>query len=77
MTSPHRQTHLRCASCRSPIAPTEPRFRCSVSACNAGRLKLRFCTVACFERHVPTARHRRAECIREAAELAATQSQAS
>lgn len=34
-----------------------------MSACNAGRFKLRFCSVACFEKHVPTARHRGASCI--------------
>jgi hypothetical protein len=52
-----------CATCRGEIAALAPRHRCSVSACNAGRFKLRFCSVACFERHVPTARHRGASCI--------------
>lgn len=52
-----------CATCRREIAPHAPSHRCSVSACNAGRFKLRFCSVACFEKHVPTARHRGASCI--------------
>jgi hypothetical protein len=52
-----------CATCRAVLAPGQARFRCSVTACNAGRLKLRFCSVACFERHVPTARHRKAVCL--------------
>jgi hypothetical protein len=49
--------------CRQFIAAGQARYRCSVSACNAGRLKLRFCSSSCFERHIPTARHRRADCI--------------
>ena len=49
--------------CKQTIASEEPRYRCSVSACNAGRMKLRFCSVACFERHIPTARHRKADCV--------------
>jgi hypothetical protein len=55
-----------CSMCRRRIALDEGWFRCSVSACNAGRLKLTFCSTACFERHIPTARHRKASCIREA-----------
>jgi hypothetical protein len=55
-----------CATCRAAIAPHEVRYRCSVSACNAGRFKLRFCSVACFEKHIPTARHRGASCVEEA-----------
>jgi hypothetical protein len=30
-------------------------------------MKLRFCSTACFERHVPTARHRSAACVEEQA----------
>ena len=48
--------------CRRPL-PDRPRYRCSVAACNAGRLRLRFCSEACFERHIPTARHRKASCV--------------
>lgn len=57
--------HTACSMCKQPIAPDRPRFRCSVSACNAGRMKLRFCSVACFQRHIPTARHRKASCVEE------------
>jgi hypothetical protein len=28
-------------------------------------MKLRFCSVACWEKHVPTARHRKAEYVIE------------
>jgi hypothetical protein len=51
--------------CKQRIAAEGGWFRCSVSACNAGRLKLCFCSPACFERHIPTARHRSASCIAE------------
>jgi len=54
-----------CSTCRARIAPDQARYRCSVSACNIGRLKLRFCSVACFEKHIPTARHRNAVCVEE------------
>jgi hypothetical protein len=57
----------RCSMCKQPTPPDQPGFRCSVAACNAGRVRLRFCSVACFERHIPTARHRKASCIPEAA----------
>jgi hypothetical protein len=48
--------------CRAPI-PIGTALRCSVASCNAGRLKLRFCSVACFEKHIPVARHRQASCL--------------
>jgi hypothetical protein len=54
-----------CSMCKRRIAPGRPWFRCSVSACNAGRLKLRFCSTACFDAHIPTARHRNASCVEE------------
>jgi hypothetical protein len=56
-----------CSSCRTPIRPGQRYFRCSVSTCNLGELCLRFCSEACWQDHVPTARHRRAECIEERA----------
>ena len=54
-----------CATCKGRIAAGSPRLRCSVSACNAGRIKLRFCSVECWRAHVPTARHRRASYVEE------------
>jgi len=58
-----RRPTAACSMCKQAIASDQPRYRCSVSACNAGRMKLRFCSVACFERHIPTARHRKADCV--------------
>ena len=40
-------------------------WRCSVSTCNSGRVKLYFCSVACWDAHLPTARHRSAFAIEE------------
>lgn len=56
---------LVCATCRKLIPPGTSAVRCSVASCNTGRMKLRFCTVACWEKHVPTARHRNAAYIVE------------
>ncbi len=53
----------RCSTCRAPIPDGADHYRCSVSSCNSGRMKLRFCSVACWEAHVPTARHRNAEWV--------------
>src|SRR5690606_19354406 len=52
-----------CSICREVIAAERSRFRCSVSSCNAGRLKLVFCSPGCFEAHIPTARHKNASAI--------------
>ena len=56
---------MGCATCRKLIALGATAYRCSVASCNAGRMKLRFCSVACWEKHVPTARHRKASWIAE------------
>jgi LSD1 subclass zinc finger protein len=51
---------LVCATCRKLIPPGTNAIRCTVASCNTGRMKLRFCSVNCWEKHVPTARHRKA-----------------
>jgi hypothetical protein len=56
-----------CATCRKPIVIGQSFVRCSVTACNAGKLKLAFCSKGCWEKHVPTARHRGASCKDEVA----------
>ncbi|HET6610550.1 MAG TPA: hypothetical protein VFG83_01100 [Kofleriaceae bacterium] len=56
-----------CSMCKVPIAAGKAYYRCSVSSCNAGRVKLRFCSTACWDAHIPTARHRSARCIEETA----------
>lgn len=51
-------TWKQCSSCKSPIAFAQKYWECSVSTCNRSRLPLFFCTVACWDAHLPTARHR-------------------
>ncbi|MBI4508198.1 MAG: hypothetical protein HY698_01095 [Deltaproteobacteria bacterium] len=64
-------TFAVCSMCRKKIPLGSRYFRCSVTACNAGRLKLMFCSLACWDAHLPTARHRNASCIEELAEVKA------
>jgi hypothetical protein len=49
--------------CHGEIAREAAHVRCSVTSCNAGRMKLRFCSVRCWEKHIPTARHRQASYV--------------
>lgn len=50
----------KCSSCRNPIALGSPYFTCSVSTCNSKRMGLFFCSVSCWEAHLPSMRHREA-----------------
>jgi hypothetical protein len=59
--------------CKQSIGLSDVRYRCSVSSCNSGRLKLRFCSEGCFKKHIPTARHRKADCVEEAPEQPAVE----
>jgi hypothetical protein len=54
--SPFKQ----CSTCRKPIAFGAAYFQCSVSTCNRPRLGLFFCTVECWDAHLPMMRHREA-----------------
>ena len=67
----------KCSACKKPIEYGATYFTCSVSTCNRKRTALHFCTVSCWEVHLPVARHReawadeqtapsRAEAVREA-----------
>ncbi|HEY5926298.1 MAG TPA: hypothetical protein VIV11_31650 [Kofleriaceae bacterium] len=58
---------LVCATCRKLIPPGTNAIRCTVASCNTGRMKLRFCSATCWEKHVPTARHRKASYVVEGA----------
>jgi histone H3/H4 len=48
----------RCSTCKAPIAYGAVYYTCSVSTCNQKRLALFFCSVPCWDAHVPGARHR-------------------
>lgn len=68
MTPPADEgTWKHCNICKSPIAFQAEYFVCSVSTCNRKRTGLLFCSLPCFEAHLPTARHRDAWAERERA----------
>lgn len=50
----------RCSACKSDIGLGAVHWVCSVSTCNRKRTGLVFCSVDCWEIHLPTERHREA-----------------
>ena len=53
----------KCSSCKKPIAFGQKYYLCSVSTCTSERTGYVFCTVGCFEVHLPGARHKDAAAI--------------
>lgn len=47
-----------CSTCKKPIAFQQTYYVCSVSTCNRKRNGFFFCSVACWDAHVPLMRHR-------------------
>lgn len=47
-----------CSSCKKPIFAGSKYYVCSVSTCNGQRTGYQFCSIICFENHLPMARHR-------------------
>jgi hypothetical protein len=52
-----------CSACRKPIRFGATHWVCSVSTCNRDRTRLVFCSVACWDSHLSTVRHRDAGAI--------------
>jgi len=52
-----------CCMCKKKILFGQSFGRCSVTACNSGKVKLIFCSTHCWEAHLPTARHRKASYV--------------
>jgi hypothetical protein len=50
----------RCSACKQPIAFASTYWVCGVSTCNRERTGLVFCSVRCWEVHLPSANHREA-----------------
>lgn len=48
----------RCSTCKTPIAFGAPYFACSVSTCSRKATDFAFCSVGCWDAHVPVYRHR-------------------
>ena len=57
----------RCSACKNDIALGSVYWVCSVSTCNRKRTALVFCSVDCWEIHLPTERHREAWAVEERA----------
>jgi hypothetical protein len=49
-----------CSSCKGPIVHAARYWVCSVSTCNRARSPLAFCSVRCWDAHVPVMNHRSA-----------------
>lgn len=49
-----------CSSCKGDIGFGETYYVCSVSTCQRKGSDFRFCSVECWDMHVPTMRHREA-----------------
>ncbi len=50
----------KCSSCKKPIPFNAKYYICSVSTCTGQRTGYSFCSVDCWEVHVPGARHKNA-----------------
>jgi len=47
-----------CTTCRKELPFGEMYWVCSVSTCNRKKMPLTFCSVACWDAHLPVMRHR-------------------
>ncbi|HYQ26906.1 MAG TPA: hypothetical protein VER04_06795 [Polyangiaceae bacterium] len=47
-----------CTTCKKPIGFAQDYMQCSVSTCNRNKLAQFFCSLACWDAHLPEARHR-------------------
>jgi len=59
----------RCSACKEPIALGSKYWTCNVSTCNRKRTALAFCSVTCWEVHLPGANHREAWAVEQTAPL--------
>jgi hypothetical protein len=57
----------RCSACKKPIALGAVYWTCNVSTCNQKRTALAFCSVSCWEVHLPGANHREAWAVEKRA----------
>ena len=54
-----------CSVCKRPIPFGAIYYRCSVSTCNRKRRTLVFCSMDCWDAHLPDANHRSPYAIEE------------
>lgn len=57
----------RCSACKQPIALGARYWTCNVSTCNRKRTGLVFCSVTCWEVHLPGANHRESWAVEQTA----------
>jgi hypothetical protein len=57
-TPPTPAQFKRCTTCKKPIPFASDYYQCSVSTCNRAKTALFFCSVPCWDAHVPVLRHR-------------------
>jgi hypothetical protein len=57
----------RCSACKNPIALGSRYWTCNVSTCNRKRTGLAFCSLTCWEVHLPGANHRQAWAVESTA----------
>lgn len=59
----HQNFWRECSSCKKQIGFNSKYYECSVSTCTGHRTGYVFCSVSCWERHLPGAKHRDAAAI--------------
>ena len=64
---PEATAWRRCSACKKPIALGAVYWTCNVSTCNQKRTALCFCSVSCWEVHLPGANHREAWAVEKRA----------
>lgn len=55
--------YRKCSSCKKEIAWNTRHWVCSVSSCHRVGRELVFCTVSCFDAHVPVMNHKNAGAV--------------
>lgn len=55
----------KCSSCKTEIGFEQDYYLCSVSTCTRNRTGLFFCSLACWDAHLPMMRHRDAWAVKE------------
>lgn len=70
MTEQHQTSWKRCSTCKRDIPFGSPYFSCNVSTCNRRGTDFAFCSVACWDGHVPVLRHRESWAVEEKAPTA-------
>ena len=63
----------RCSACKKDIAFGSVYWVCNVSTCNRPRTGLVFCSVDCWEVHLPTANHRQSWALERRAPASAAE----